>query len=683
MIARRPILLHLLLLLCSTSILGQNIDWNKAPINPLPNGSNLSLTNLKGDVFQANYSFYDKEGNWLSFYPKERVTKDHLNRVISYTDKYGSTTTYSYDASGNLVNESGNIYEYDAQNRIIKGIFHNKIETHSYQQQDDITIVVTVTSLKSGLETLRSESHYKKGLLIERRTSKTEEPQLFKYLYDLKGNWTERTLRDSEDRIIGTPFNREMIYHSEHNDIVKNGTVIKTTDNLNLKGGIATPHLYINDKKVRSSLYNKFGNDYIFYDPISSTYYIAPYAYDFSIGSNSPIPFKPLIKAKDILLLKGDKNALLIKEGLNYIHYEIPYDLKYQKFYNHILISNEQETYFSENVTQSANVVTTAYPVVSMTSEGNDIWYVPNRDKLNVTLFDKGNLIEGFSVSGYLSGTKDFVLALNNTPTYVLSNFSAANPEQFHKGRLFNPAVDRVESNNSTTPKKNDVADSSCTSGNCTDGYGTYTFESGTQLEGFFKNGKLNGYAQYTYANGDTFSGNFHEGKRDGYGIYHWKQNNLYYYGHWKDTKQHGYGYFVKNGSTVEAGIYTDSQLTTNLLTDYLNKKTNGNCLGNCTDGYGSITYNQGDVYEGFFKNGQPYKAGSYMWTSGKSYMGDWDDSGKINYTGQFFTEAFVYKGAFAHNGYLTGLGVKLDKKTNVKTYGEFKAGTLMVDYAN
>ena len=71
------------------------------------------------------------------------------------------------------------------------------------------------------------------------------------------------------------------------------------------------------------------------------------------------------------------------------------------------------------------------------------------------------------------------------------------------------------------------------------------------------------------------------------------------------------------------------------------------------------------------------------MWTNGNSYMGDWDDLGKINYTGQFFTDTYVYKGAFAHNGFITGLGVKLDKKTNTKSYGEFKNGKVVVDYAN
>lgn len=669
--------------LCANFIgYAQNIDWVNAPVNPVPQGCNLNKTELKGDVFQATRQYYDKLGNQIFFNPNEYVTKDHLDRIVSYTSPTLGTTEYKYDSKGNLVYSGGILYEYDSNNRLVKRIQGEMIRTYAYEKQGDILIVFNYEHSKAGELVLKGEDHYKNGLIVRRIDKKRQEEIIYTYEFDIQGNWTKRFYTDANGNPIRNPFNQVIIYHKEFENFDAKVTVKNTSGNINLKSNIYLPHLVLNSKLVNLPLTFNFSNDYVFYNPLTNNYFIAPNAFDKSLPKNAIIPHKPLLQGENnILLIKGNE-TLLIKDGLNYKRNDIPNNWRYKKYFNHILINNEQEMFFAENAMLKTSSETRAFPVFSMTSKGNEIWYVPSKDKKKITLYEKGKEINGFKVFGFIEGTQDYVLGFNNTPSYVLSNYNLSKPENFNRGRYFNSSVDTIGKENSSNQSENNVEDTSCTSGNCTDGYGTYAFKSGAKVEGFFKNGKLHGYAQFVYANGDTYNGNYYEGQRNGYGIYYWKQSNLHYYGHWKDTKQHGYGYFVKNGETVEAGIYTDSQLTTNLFADYLSQKTNGNCLGDCANGYGSITYNQGDVYEGFFKNGQPYKAGSYMWTDGKSYMGDWDDKGKINYTGQFFTDTFVYKGAFAHNGYITGLGVKLDKKTNIKTYGEFKAGKLILDYA-
>ncbi|TXE13090.1 hypothetical protein FUA26_04660 [Seonamhaeicola algicola] len=660
----------------------QKVDFVNAPKNPLPLGVNLEKTQLKGDVFQHNLTFYDTNGKRLDLEKRKHISYDQLNRPISITYPNETIKEYKYDASGNLIYDDGIIYKYDNQNRIIKANYNWEIVEYSYTKQGDIIIVTMTHKAKDKAPTTQIE-YYNKGVLTARKKGKERKKTFFKYKYDEKGNLIESMETDAAGNLINQDLS-SIIYHSEYKEFNKNAVLKKTTGDLNLKGGVAIPHLYINGKLDFTNLWNKFNNDYIFYNPLTSKYYVAKNAFNESIALNQNIPFKPLIEGENILISDG-KTVLLIEQGTSTMFANREW--KYEAKYKNIIVRDTKsgDVYFVPNALGKDTNETKAYHAISMNTKDSEVWYIPNTTKKGVNLYVKGEEIKGYGVAGYIDGSVDFVITTNGKPTYVLSNYSNSKPQQFSKGRYFNATVDKVSStsNTNSTTSQNKSSTASCITGNCADGYGTYIYESGAKVEGFFKNGKLDGYGEFIYANGDTYNGNYLVGQLDGYGIYHWKQKNLLYYGHWKDTKQHGYGYFVKNGETVEAGIYNEGKLVTNLLTDFSNGKSSGNCLGNCTNGYGSITYNQGDVYEGLFKNGKPYKAGTYMWTNGNSYMGDWDESGKINYTGQFFTDTYVYKGAFAHNGFITGLGVKLDKKTNTKSYGEFKSGKLVVDYAN
>ena len=52
-----------------------------------------------------------------------------------------------------------------------------------------------------------------------------------------------------------------------------------------------------------------------------------------------------------------------------------------------------------------------------------------------------------------------------------------------------------------------------CTSGNCVNGQGTYTFTNGVKYVGEFKNGKPEGQGTMTYPDGSKFSGQFKNGR--------------------------------------------------------------------------------------------------------------------------------------------------------------------------
>jgi hypothetical protein len=54
------------------------------------------------------------------------------------------------------------------------------------------------------------------------------------------------------------------------------------------------------------------------------------------------------------------------------------------------------------------------------------------------------------------------------------------------------------------------------------------------------------------------------------------------------------------------------------------------NCTGNCVNGYGNYTYQNGDKYVGEFKNGLLHGQGSFTWVNGDKYVGN-HENGKGN----------------------------------------------------
>ena len=80
-----------------------------------------------------------------------------------------------------------------------------------------------------------------------------------------------------------------------------------------------------------------------------------------------------------------------------------------------------------------------------------------------------------------------------------------------------------------------------CSKGNCINGYGTFTFESGEfdgdEYVGEFKEGLFNGQGTFTFVNGDEYVGEF------------------------KDDKMHGQGTYTKADGTVYKGIFEKNKL--------------------------------------------------------------------------------------------------------------------------
>ena len=102
--------------------------------------------------------------------------------------------------------------------------------------------------------------------------------------------------------------------------------------------------------------------------------------------------------------------------------------------------------------------------------------------------------------------------------------------------------------------------------------------------------------------------------------------------------------------------ILTISFLQFAICQDYgIAEKINSdpNCDGNCQDGYGTYTYNDGK-YMGFFQSGKKQGFGGYTWNTGISYSGDWNND-QISGYGILETEnGDIIQGVF-NNGQLNG----------------------------
>ncbi|MEJ6749001.1 MAG: hypothetical protein QNK60_03645 [Flavobacteriales bacterium] len=67
-----------------------------------------------------------------------------------------------------------------------------------------------------------------------------------------------------------------------------------------------------------------------------------------------------------------------------------------------------------------------------------------------------------------------------------------------------------------------------CVSGDCENGYGTYTWSSGDIYKGEWKAGFKEGKGTYTWDNGSKYVGEYKNGNFHGQGTYTWTSGNKY-----------------------------------------------------------------------------------------------------------------------------------------------------------
>ena len=189
-------------------------------------------------------------------------------------------------------------------------------------------------------------------------------------------------------------------------------------------------------------------------------------------------------------------------------------------------------------------------------------------------------------------------------------------------------------------------------------GKGTYTWKTGHKLIGTFYNGNPT-YGTITFMGkwkGDKYVGNFNNWNRHGQGTYYYKNGNIYS-GEWQNGKKHGKGTLTFKSGKVQKGNWkNDKFIETSSKKTFSKKQIKANQTNKCpSSGYkdnciGIINHNNGR-YEGNFKNNKKHGSGSYYFSNGDRFIGDYKNgdviSGSYTYkSGQKFTGKFTKKGS-------------------------------------
>ena len=172
-------------------------------------------------------------------------------------------------------------------------------------------------------------------------------------------------------------------------------------------------------------------------------------------------------------------------------------------------------------------------------------------------------------------------------------------------------------------------------------GYGTFRFVDGGQHVGEYKDDKPNGHGTYTWADGDKYVGEYKDGKPHGQGAYIWADGDKYV-GEYKDGKPwEGIEYSASgkvqetylNGETCTGCEPTSRQLALvreidpSLITAALPPCPSSGYFDNC---FGTAAYEDGDKYVGEYKDDKRHGHGTYIFGPGEfegdKYVGEWKD---------------------------------------------------------
>ena len=103
-----------------------------------------------------------------------------------------------------------------------------------------------------------------------------------------------------------------------------------------------------------------------------------------------------------------------------------------------------------------------------------------------------------------------------------------------------------------------------CVSGDCENGYGTYTFDNGDKYVGEWWNGKFHGLGTYTYSNGDKYVGEHKDDKIHGQGTYTYgprsKNSGDFFSGEYKDGVRNGLGLYVFSKGNGDVSYYIEDK---------------------------------------------------------------------------------------------------------------------------
>lgn len=147
------------------------------------------------------------------------------------------------------------------------------------------------------------------------------------------------------------------------------------------------------------------------------------------------------------------------------------------------------------------------------------------------------------------------------------------------------------------------------------------------------------------------YCGNWRDGDKYYFGTYFWNEapkSTDFFLGLYKDDRRQDQGLYVyesgKPKFQVQATDYYQSGIN-NLIDNDSGDLVSGCRAGDCQNGFGIYRYSDGDVYEGYFLDGQRHGWGTYFYNkNGKAkqvYSGHWRNGDKHHFGAHFWNGLF------------------------------------------
>lgn len=670
--------------------IAQVVDMINAPRNPIGYKYKKEHYNLKGDIYASGGKIFDRNGNLTynfgAFYYYDNNGKiigsnyddtfklDDRGNITMFRYNSGGTNTYAFNNKNLLVNETNTYnedktYTYDSQNRIIKtvinrkGVFYQEID-FTYSKSGKALVVTLKYTNQDRKPGSTFTYHYENGYIVkEVLTSGT---YTYKIEVDSKGNQIDFYETSKPN---ARHFDTDNRYYSDINKPMQLelGYFMSGTGDTARKIMSA----YINGNRASDIVISKGvkPNEKVVYDGLTQTYYSVPNVIEENDTVKTRIQVnKVLSKGNTCMSYAHDGMFINYVDGINNVKsrefaFLGPHMVDYRVEQNvgrTYVVNNYQN--IKEQEVKDMNLFTT---------DTTSILYARELTKENFFIVVQGKHIDYKKARFEYLTNGDPVIFMDEKPTYVLLGFKTARNEEIRLGKRYDGELDAQSNAQTETTTTVDTTDYQCVEGDCKEGWGRVTVNN-IITDATFKNSTIDGVAYITYPNGSFYHGQYKENRRHGIGFYQWENGNAYI-GGWKDGKQHGLGYTTnKAGLITSGGIFEDGNLLQEATDDYRAGKKDGNCTGNCADGFGKYTYNNGDIYWGFFKNNQRFGVGSYYWSNKSKYTGAYTLGGKRNGYGMYtYVDGSVFKGMFVEDK-IDGLGTMKYNKTGNTAKGVF-----------
>lgn len=145
---------------------------------------------------------------------------------------------------------------------------------------------------------------------------------------------------------------------------------------------------------------------------------------------------------------------------------------------------------------------------------------------------------------------------------------------------------------------------------------------------GEFSNGKYNGFGTLVSDDGSKYIGQFKNGDYHGTGKLLYEDGNKYV-GEFKKGNRHGKGKMIAKDGTETSGTYYNNFLEDNI------KTKDSRCSGDCENGQGTYTWDNGDKYIGQWRDGKRHGKGKYIFKNKGLLYGMFENDKFIKHIGR------------------------------------------------